>query len=89
MAKLTNIEYDYFISTSNWTNETNFINVFCAKKFLNYGYPRNDIFFKNEEEIDLIFCNKKIYSLLQNKEYKKVALYMPTIREYLLKRVII
>lgn len=85
MAKLTNIEYDYFISTSNWTNETNFINVFCAKKFLNYGYPRNDIFFKNEEEVDLIFCNKEIYSLLKNKEYKKVALYMPTIREYLFK----
>ncbi len=83
MSKLTNIEYDYFISTSNWTNETNFKNVFCAKEYLDCGYPRNDIFFKDEEPIDLIFCNKEIYSLVKNKKHKKIALYMPTIREYL------
>ena len=83
MAKLTNIEYDYFVSTSDWTNETNLKNVFCAKEYLDCGYPRNDIFFKEEEPIDLIFCNKEIYSMVKNKKYKKIALYMPTIREYL------
>ena len=27
MSKMSNITYDYFISTSNWTNETNFKNI--------------------------------------------------------------
>jgi CDP-glycerol glycerophosphotransferase (TagB/SpsB family) len=41
--------YDYFISTSNWTNETNFKNVFIkTKNFLNYGYPRYDVLLKEK-----------------------------------------
>lgn len=88
MSKLTNIVYDYFISTSDWTNETNFKKIFCAKEYLDCGYPRNDIFFKEEKPIDLIFCNKEIYSLVNNKSYKKVILYMPTIREYLFNKSI-
>lgn len=82
MAKLTNIEYDYFVSTSDWTNETNFRNVFCAKEYFNCGYPRNDIFFKIEEKEDMIFCDKEIFSFVKNKQFEKVVLYMPTIREY-------
>lgn len=88
MSKLDNITYDYFISTSNWTNETNFKNIFSSKKYLNLGYPRNDIFFRTEDDKDLIFCDKNIYNLLKNKVYKKIVLYMPTFREYLFNKEI-
>lgn len=80
MNKLENIKYDYFISTSDWTNETNFKKIFSAKSFLNLGYPRNDIFFKDEDELDLMFCDRKIYEIVK-KNFKKIILYMPTHRE--------
>ncbi len=80
MSKLNNIIYDYFISTSEWTNETNFEHIFSAKEFLNLGYPRNDIFYRDEDELDLIFCDRDIYNIVKNGS-KKVILYMPTHRE--------
>ncbi|WP_418179593.1 CDP-glycerol glycerophosphotransferase family protein [Aliarcobacter lanthieri] len=80
MSKIDNITYDYFISTSNWTNKSNFENIFSAKKFLNLGYPRNDIFFKDDDNLDLIFCDKDIYQTIKSGK-KRVILYMPTHRE--------
>lgn len=80
MSKMNNITYDYFISTSEWTNDTNFRDIFLAKKFLNLGYPRNDIFYRDEDELDLLFCDKDIYKIVKNTQ-KKVILYMPTHRE--------
>ncbi len=82
MSRNDNITYDYFISTSNWTNETNFKNIFCAKSFLNCGYPRNDFLLQSKEfdDLDLIFCDKQIYDLVKTTE-QKVVLYMPTHRE--------
>ena len=76
--------YDYFVSPSQWTNETNFQKVFEAKQFLNLGYPRNDVLLKEKiEKNDLIFCDKKIYNqiLEDKKSGLKVVLYMPTFRE--------
>lgn len=81
MSKISHITYDYFISTSNWTNETNFKNIFSAKEFLNCGYPRNDIFCQEEEKLDFLFCDKDILkTILKNKD-KKIILYAPTHRE--------
>ena len=81
MAKNGHITYDYFISTSSWTNETNFKYIFSAKIFLHTGYPRNDILDKNykEDELDLLFCDTSIYNFVKNN--KNIALYMPTHRE--------
>jgi CDP-glycerol glycerophosphotransferase (TagB/SpsB family) len=81
MAKNGHITYDYFISTSSWTNETNFKHIFSAKRFLQTGYPRNDILNKNykEDELDLLFCDSSIYNFVKNN--KNIALYMPTHRE--------
>lgn len=81
MSKMNNITYNYFISTSYWTNETNFKNIFNAKEFLNLGYPRNDIFFKEEDSLDLMFCDKQVYEIVKNNSYNKIILYMPTHRE--------
>lgn len=81
MSKMNNITYDYFISTSNWTNETNFKNIFIAKEFLNFGYPRNDIFFKEEDDLDFIFCDRLILKTILDNKDKKIVLYTPTHRE--------
>ncbi|NPA73744.1 MAG: hypothetical protein GXO12_03455 [Epsilonproteobacteria bacterium] len=75
-----NIKYDYFISTSNWTNETNFKNIFKVDKFLNCGYPRNDIFFRDLNEEDLGLCDINIFNLAKS---KKTILYAPTYRDLL------
>ncbi|NPA73743.1 MAG: hypothetical protein GXO12_03450, partial [Epsilonproteobacteria bacterium] len=75
--------YSYFVSPSKWTNETNFKKVFKANKFLNYGYPRNDILLKKEDKLDLILCDTNIYNKIQKdkQKHKRVILYMPTFRE--------
>jgi CDP-glycerol glycerophosphotransferase (TagB/SpsB family) len=78
------VTYDYFISPSNWTNESNFKKVFKAKHFLNLGYPRNDILFsKSESNLDLLLCDMDIYNdVKKNKQNNiKNVLYMPTYRE--------
>jgi CDP-glycerol glycerophosphotransferase (TagB/SpsB family) len=80
----SHFEYDYFISTSIWTNETNFKNVFKAKNFINSGYPRNDILLKEKiDKNDLIFCDMDIYNQIldDKKNNLKILLYMPTFRE--------
>lgn len=80
----SNLRYDYFISPSDWTNETNFNKVFKSKKFVNFGYPRNDVLLRKElQKNDLILCDKNIYSLIKNDRLEgyKILLYMPTFRE--------
>jgi hypothetical protein len=84
MAPHKHITYDYFISTSDWTNDTNFKHIFSAKQFLDYGYPRNDFLLQDgEDELDLLWCDKELYSLAKNGPYSRTLLYMPTTREYL------
>lgn len=83
MAPHTHITYDYFVSTSRWTNETNFKHIFRAKHFLDYGYPRNDFLLQKEDDwLDLLFCDQKMYDIIRNGTYTKIILYMPTTREY-------
>jgi len=81
MAKMDNIVYDYFVSTSQWTNETNFQNIFNAKEFLTSGYPRNDFFFEEESALDFLFCDHDIHATILKNRHKKTILYTPTHRE--------
>ncbi|MFA6629172.1 MAG: CDP-glycerol glycerophosphotransferase family protein [Sulfuricurvum sp.] len=84
MAPHTHITYDYFVSTSTWTNETNFKHIFKAKQFLDYGYPRNDFLLqKDDDPLALLFCDRDIYDAVRNQTYTKTILYMPTTREYI------
>ena len=85
MAPHKHITYDYFISTSQWTNETNFQHIFSARHFLDYGYPRNAFLNSTQEEDDkdLLFCDKKLFNIVKSKRFDKIILYMPTTREYL------
>lgn len=55
-------------------------NIFSAKEFLNFGYPRNDILCKDRDNLDLMFCDKQVYEIVKNNNYNKIILYMPTHR---------
>jgi CDP-glycerol glycerophosphotransferase len=73
---------DLFISTSNYYTENAFSKAFRSKKFLESGYPRNDIFFKkNLNELDLLEADaesiQKINDLRNNG--CKAILYAPTL----------
>lgn len=84
MAPHTHITYDYFVSTSDWTNETNFKHIFKAKHFVGYGYPRNDFLLQSgETELDLIGCDQVLYTLVKSQTFSRTIVYMPTTREYL------
>ncbi|MGB3962707.1 MAG: CDP-glycerol glycerophosphotransferase family protein [Sulfurimonas sp.] len=81
MAPLKHTKYDYFVSTSDWTNNTNFKNIFDASEFLDFGYPRNDILNSQTKTtlLDFLFCDHAIHQILQETN-KKVFLYAPTHR---------
>lgn len=81
MARMKHITYDYFISTSKWTNETNFQHIFSAKRFLTSGYPRNDIFTKEADPLDFLLCDLYVHSKISTNSHEKVILYAPTHRE--------
>lgn len=83
IGHLTNyksVNYDIVVSTSDFVTEYSFGKLFNTKKFLNSGYPRNDIFFKKIfEEKDLILTNREIFDFIR-KSNKKIFVYMPTWR---------
>lgn len=84
LNKLTTVSYDYLISTSNFVNKTTLSKVIEAKEYKDYGYPRNDLFMKDEhDKYDLLFCDNKIYQFAKDNfgTEHKIALYMPTHRE--------
>lgn len=83
MNLLTDITYDYFLSTSEFVSNTGFKKVFLAKNFLNFGYPRNDVLLRKHSKTDLLFTDNKIYEFVKNAKAndKKIIIYMPTWRE--------
>ncbi len=73
--------YDYFISTSPFFTQTAFEPVFKAKKFLDLGYPRNDIFFDPQKFENGLMVNVDytIYENLQSlKNTHKIVAITPT-----------
>lgn len=84
LNKLTTVSYDYLVSTSNFVNETTLSKVINAKKYKDFGYPRNDLFMKETHDVyDLLFCDQAIYSFAKERfgTHHKIILYMPTHRE--------
>jgi len=84
LNKLTTVSYDYLVSTSDFVNETTLAKVIHAKEYKDFGYPRNDLFLKeNHDTYDLLFCDETIYNFAKEKfsTEHKIALYMPTHRE--------
>lgn len=85
LKKLTSTSkrvYDYYISTSSWTNRTNFQKIFNARNFVNYGYARNDVLLKPKlSSTDILFCDTNILNHI-TKSDATIALYMPTYRTH-------
>lgn len=75
-AKLSSAMTDYWISGSAFETDV-YKNAFWdVREVLEYGHPRNDIFFGNNENI-----KDKVYDILKINKNKKYFLYVPTFRE--------
>lgn len=76
ICKIDSSQIDFL--TSNGTYTTNFFKKMFWNygKILEYGHPRNDIFFKSNENI-----KKKICRYFNIQPDKKILLYAPTLRE--------
>ncbi len=74
--------YDLFVSTSNYYTKNVFSKAVRSRKFLESGYPRNDIFFKNKpDELDLLEADTESIDRIndmRNHGYKAI-LYAPTL----------
>ncbi len=76
-----NYPHDLFVSTSEYFTENIFKKTEIVKRFINAGYPRNDIFFKEQlDDLDLLGAD--IESLQKIDEFRKngfkSVLYAPT-----------
>jgi CDP-glycerol glycerophosphotransferase (TagB/SpsB family) len=76
-----NYPYDLFVSTSEYFTENIFKKTEIVKMFIDAGYPRNDIFFKEQlDELDLLGADSE--SLHKIDEFRKngfkSVLYAPT-----------
>ena len=76
ICKIDSSQIDYLVSNSTYT--TNFF----KNMFWNYGtviecgHPRNDIFFKDNQEV-----KKKVYNYFKIPINKRIVMYAPTLRE--------
>lgn len=75
-CKIDAKEIDFL--TSNGTYTTNFFKqaFWNNGEILEFGHPRNDIFFQNRPDI-----REKVYNYFSIPKNKKIALYVPTLRE--------
>lgn len=76
LCKIDSSQIDFL--TSNGTYTTNFFKsmFWDYGKILEYGHPRNDVFFKSNENIRKKVCN--YFNIPTN---KKILMYAPTLRE--------
>ncbi|MCE2595567.1 CDP-glycerol glycerophosphotransferase family protein [Motilimonas cestriensis] len=70
-----------FISSSAWFNENIFSHIFKSRKFLDLGYPRNDVFFQSKNERNWI--NSEPLSKLESiiAITGELIIYAPTFRD--------
>ncbi|WOI36636.1 CDP-glycerol glycerophosphotransferase family protein [Alteromonas sp. CI.11.F.A3] len=73
---------DAFISSSSWFNEHIFPTIFRAKRYLDFGYPRNDVFSQSPEARDWI--NAEPLSTLTHIQNTtgSIVVYAPTYRDW-------
>lgn len=82
------VKPNYLLSTSNFVTVNAFISAFeiDESRCLNFGYPRNDIFFYDQNDYSnylKVFSTDSELNLINKiNTYNKVFLYMPTWREY-------
>lgn len=75
---------DLFISTSEFFTRNAFSKAFNAKLFLESGYPRNDIFYgDNDEQYESLGCDEETISKVKKLKASgyRIVLYAPTYRD--------
>lgn len=78
-AQLNSKNVDCWVSNSKFETEIYKEAFWDVKNIQEYGHPRNDIFFKSEEEKEII--KNKVHSELGISPDKKFLLYVPTFRD--------
>ena len=75
--------YDLLISTSKYITEKLFAPSFRAKAIIEAGYPRNDLFFTDEDELDLLGSDRETIERARKlqKTGHRIILYAPTFRD--------
>ena len=75
--------YDLLLSTSSLNTEKIFLPAFRSKKIIEFGYPRNDVFFRQPDALDLIGADLTCIETVQrySKKHYKTVLYAPTFRD--------
>ena len=79
--------YDAVLSPSEYVSREIFSQVFGTKQFVNFGYPRTDVFLRpgrNLDKFDMINVPADILGQMQRmrKSGGRVIAYMPTFRDY-------
>ena len=79
MAKHDSATADYLLSNSDFEDKILPPALWFNNKILKFGHPRNDIFFKSDDEKSNI--KKRVFKTLEIPEDKKVLLYVPSFRD--------
>jgi len=76
-------KYDFLLSTSSLNTEKIFLSAFRSKKIIEFGYPRNDVFFRQPDAFDLIGADQACIDKVRrySKKNHKIVLYAPTFRD--------
>jgi len=77
------IKYDAVISTSKFWTDNLYKKYFLFKRAYNYGYPRNDVLFREPNILDLTKVDQDKFSFLKSSKEKgfKIVIYAPTYRD--------
>lgn len=77
------IRYDIMISTSKYWTEHLYKKYFLYKEIFNFGYPRNDVLFRDPDALDMTKVDKvKFANLKEAKENGfQIIIYAPTYRD--------
>ena len=75
--------YDIVISPSEYFTQNRFATAFNAKRIIETGLPRNDIFFAGNDELTLLGIDERSYQKIKEAKAKKmkIILYAPTFRD--------
>ena len=79
LAQMDIESIDYLITNSDFEKNVFKEGFMWNADFMNVGHPRNDIFFKNNEE--LVDTKRKVCSKLGISMEKKIVLYAPSFRD--------
>ncbi len=76
--------YSLLVSTSEFYTENVFRNTVKAERIEEFGYPRNDILFRNPDGLDYIEADTEVITRVKKlkKEGFKVIIYTPTFRDF-------